>query len=173
MKSVLRILNPEADRNTSRNHSEIDQHPVICNFVSILLLPWSSRVVPKCKNGPPRCSRDAKMTPQGAPEMPKWLPECQKGGCAKVAPKTIPNHRNNAGKVPLEARSVQNLEKLARTTPKRRRKGTEKALWPRRVAKKVVKRSPKSLKIGLLEFSCSRFNFDILFIEFGSHLCQK
>ena len=53
---------------------------MICNFVSILLLPWSSRVVPKCPNGLSRCSRDAKMATQGAPEVPKWLPECQKGG---------------------------------------------------------------------------------------------
>ena len=63
----------------SRNHSNIDENPVICNFVSSLLLPWSSRVVPKCQIGPPRCSRDAKMAPQGAPEVPKRLPECQKG----------------------------------------------------------------------------------------------
>ena len=31
---------------------------------------------------PPRCSRGAKMAPEGAPEVPKWLPECQKGGMA-------------------------------------------------------------------------------------------
>ena len=47
-------------------------------FLSILLLQWSSRVGPRCENGVPMCSRGAKMGPQAAPEMTKWLPECQK-----------------------------------------------------------------------------------------------
>ena len=45
-------------RNRSRTHSKIDKNPVICNFVSILLLPWSSRVAPRCQDPPrmrPRC----------------------------------------------------------------------------------------------------------------------
>ena len=44
-------------------------------LASILLLPWSSRVVPRCQNSFPMCSRDAKMESQGVPEMLKWLPQ--------------------------------------------------------------------------------------------------
>ena len=43
---------------------EMDQNPVICNFVSILLLPWFARVVPRSQHGVRRCSRDAKMAPR-------------------------------------------------------------------------------------------------------------
>ena len=35
----------------------------------------------------------------------------------KMAHKTTPNHRNDAGRVPLEARGVQKLKKQARTAP--------------------------------------------------------
>ena len=36
---------------------------------------------------------------------------------AKVVPKTKPNHRNDAGTVPFEARGVHKLKKQARTPP--------------------------------------------------------
>ena len=36
---------------------------------------------------------------------------------AKVVPKTKPNHRNDAGTVPFEARGVHKLKKQARTAP--------------------------------------------------------
>ena len=65
------------------------------SFVSLLLLPWSSRVVPRCQNGLPRCSRDAKMAPRMskrmAPRMskrmhqgsPMAIPRSQKGPAAE------------------------------------------------------------------------------------------
>ena len=37
--------------------------------------------------------------------------------CATVVPKTKPNHRNDAGTVPFEARGVHKLKKQARTPP--------------------------------------------------------
>ena len=48
----------------SQKQSKIDENPVPDHLASILLLPWSSRVVPKCQDGPPGCSQDAKTVPQ-------------------------------------------------------------------------------------------------------------
>ena len=39
--------------------------------------------------------------------------------------------------------------------------------------KECQKTSPKSLKIELLGFLCSRSNFDIFFIEFGSNFTRN
>ena len=89
---------PKTSINKSRSHSQINKHPVTGNFVSILLLPWSSRVVrgdkmasqgasgppkwppkvlPRCQNGLSRCSRDAKMESQNAkkkaPRSPNYI----------------------------------------------------------------------------------------------------
>ena len=50
-----------------RNHSKINKNPVPDHLVSILLLPWSSSVVPRRQNGP-----------QGAPQVPKWSPRVPK-----------------------------------------------------------------------------------------------
>ena len=75
------------------------------HLVSILLLPWSSRVVPRCQSGPPGCSRGAKMVPR----MPKWrhqapqmaTPRSQKGLTAEgVALKTIPNNSQEMFMIP-------------------------------------------------------------------------
>ena len=75
INDFVRNSNPKNVINKSRYHSKINQHIVICSFVSILLLPWSSRVVPevpkwrpkvlrKCQNGPQSSSRVAKMAPR-------------------------------------------------------------------------------------------------------------
>ena len=74
---------------------------------------------------------------------------------------------------PLRLEVCKDVKKQARTAPKLRRKGAKKELWPQSEAKGCQNRSPKSLKIELLGLSCSRSNFDVFFIEFGSHLCQK
>ena len=79
IQRFLKHFGPE-NRHKTINQPKIDKNHVISNFVSILLLPCSSRVVPRCENGLPMCSRDAKMGPHGGSEVPKWLPECQKGG---------------------------------------------------------------------------------------------
>ena len=55
--------------------------------------------------------------------------------CAKVVPKTTPNHRNDAGTISLEARGVQRLKKQTRTAPERRRNGAKKMPWPQRTTK--------------------------------------
>ena len=47
-----------------QNHPKIDENPAPDHFVSILLLSWSSKVVPRCQNGPPGCSRSVKMLAQ-------------------------------------------------------------------------------------------------------------
>ena len=49
----------------SKNRSKIDGNLVPDHLMSILLLPWSSRVVPRCQNGPPGCSQGAKLVSQG------------------------------------------------------------------------------------------------------------
>ena len=77
-------------------NSKIDKNSVPGNFVSILLLPWSSRMVPRCQTGLvlprhqndyPRRSRGAKMVSQGAPGMQKWNPKMPKR--APSSPKGI------------------------------------------------------------------------------------
>ena len=50
----------------SQHHPGIDGKPVPDHFASILLIVWSSRVVPRCQNGPLGCSRVANMVLQGA-----------------------------------------------------------------------------------------------------------
>ena len=75
---------PKTDRNRSRNHSKIDLNPVTGNFLSILLLPWSSRVGPRCQNCIPRCFRATKITTQGAHEVLKRFPKGLLG--AKMVP---------------------------------------------------------------------------------------
>ena len=77
-----------------------------------------------------------------------------------MTPTTRPHHRNGAGAVPFETRGVRRLKKHARTGPKRCRNGAGKKLWPQHAAKKVAKRSPKSLNIQLFGFLCSRFSFE-------------
>ena len=72
---------------------------------------------------------------------------------------------------PLRLEVSKGVKKQARTAPKHRRKGAKKELWPQSVAKRVPKR--ESLKIELLGFLCSQSNFDVFFIQFGSHLFQK
>ena len=49
-----------------RKSTKNDENPILDHLVSIPLLPWSSRVVPGCQNGPEDCSRGAKMVSQGA-----------------------------------------------------------------------------------------------------------
>ena len=54
----------KAPINRFQNHPKIDENPAPDHFVSILLLSWSSKVVPRCQNGPPVCSRSVKMLAQ-------------------------------------------------------------------------------------------------------------
>ena len=64
IKRILTYFEPlKLIQNKPRHHSQINKNPVICNLVSILLLPWSSRVVRRCQNGS-GCSRGAKMIPR-------------------------------------------------------------------------------------------------------------
>ena len=49
----------------SQNQFKINENHAPDHLVSILLFPWSSRVVPGCQNGPPGCPRGAKMVPRG------------------------------------------------------------------------------------------------------------
>ena len=98
-KTILNTFwTPKTDINRSRNHSKIDKNPVICNFVSILLLPWSSRVVPRCENGLPMCSRDAKMVPMVVPRCKNGFPRCSRGakmGSRNVKKKAAPSLLNS------------------------------------------------------------------------------
>ena len=51
----------KAPINRFQNHPKIDENPAPDHSVSILLLSWAPKVVPRCQNGPPGCSRGAKM----------------------------------------------------------------------------------------------------------------
>ena len=64
-----------------------------------------------------------------------------------MAPKTTPNHRIEAGRVPVEARSVHRPKKQAKTAPQVGQKDAKEEPWPHRVAKRVPKRNPNSLKM--------------------------
>ena len=66
--------------------------------------------------------------------------------CANIAPTTKPSHRNDAGRVPMEARGVQRLKKRARTAPQGSQQGANDEPWPHRVAKREPKRKPNSFK---------------------------
>ena len=74
---------------------------------------------------------------------------------------------------PLRLEVCKDVKKQARTAPNLAervpRRSYDRKVWP----KGCQNRSPKSFKIELLGFLCSRPNFDVFFIEFGSHLCQK
>ena len=54
----------------SQNHHHIESNPVNYNHNSILLPPWSSKVVPRCQNNSPGCSRGAKMVPEMKASLP-------------------------------------------------------------------------------------------------------
>ena len=47
---------------------------------------------------------------------------------------------------PLRLEVCKDVQKQARTAPKRRRKGAKKELWPQRVAKRVPKKAPEVIK---------------------------
>ena len=63
----------------------------------------------------------------------------------KVVPKTLPNHRNDAGTVPLEARSMQRLKKQARTAPEGR-KGCQKGAMAAQGSQKGAKKKTEFTK---------------------------
>ena len=97
----LSIVNPKTDTNKSQNHSKIDQNPVIYHLDSILLLQWSSGVVPRYQNGHPRCSRGAKMgspnfeneAPRGT-KAPNWQTREAKRGWREREDQLLNAHYN-------------------------------------------------------------------------------
>ena len=83
-ENVKNDLETSLNKNESQNHFKIDENPVPDHLVSMLLLPWSSRGVPRCQNGRPGCSRGIKMVSKwkhGAPQM--TTPRSQKGPAAE------------------------------------------------------------------------------------------
>ena len=60
--------------------------------------------------------KDAQKEPNNLQELSAFSPKVLLR-MRKVTPKTKTNHRNDAGRVPLEARGVQMLKKQARTAP--------------------------------------------------------
>ena len=62
----LEVTKTNIDR--FQNHPKIDESHAPDHLMSILLLPWSSRVPPSCQNNLQGCSRDAKMSPT----ISKW-----------------------------------------------------------------------------------------------------
>ena len=65
----------KAPINRFQNHPKIDENPAPDHFVSILLFPWSPKVVPRCQNRPPGCPKVLKhgciIASQGVSEVPK------------------------------------------------------------------------------------------------------
>ena len=60
--------------------------------------------------------KDARKEPNDLQELCAFSAKVHRK-CAKVVPKTKPNHRNDAGTVPFEARGLHKLKKQARTAP--------------------------------------------------------
>ena len=60
--------------------------------------------------------KDARKEPNDLQELYAFYAKVLQK-CAKVVPKTKPNHRNDAGTVPFEARGLHKLKKQARTAP--------------------------------------------------------
>ena len=74
----------KANTHKSRNHPKIKENPANYHLESILLLPWSPRVVPRCQHGPsPGCSPVVKMVSQNvkmeAPSPPNGNHEKPEG----------------------------------------------------------------------------------------------
>ena len=49
----------------SQKHPKINENPVPDSLESILLLPWSSKVLPRCQNGFPGCQNGGTKPPNG------------------------------------------------------------------------------------------------------------
>ena len=64
--------------------------------------------------------------------------------CAKAVPKTRPNHRNDAGTVPLEARGVQRREKAGQNSPKTSPKGCQEGALAAKCGQKAAKKGARS-----------------------------
>ena len=64
-----------------------------------------------------------------------------------MAPKTTPNHRIEAGKVPVEARGIQRPKKQLKTAPQVSQKDAKEEPWPHRESKRVPKRNSNLLKM--------------------------
>ena len=60
--------------------------------------------------------KDARKEPNDLQELCAFSAKVHRK-CAKVVPKTKPNHQNDAGTVPFEARGVHQLKKQDRTPP--------------------------------------------------------
>ena len=77
----------KANIHRSQNHIKIKSNPVNYHLESILLLPRSPRVVLRCENRVPGCSRGVKSVPQivrmEAPSSLNGHPRNQKGPAAK------------------------------------------------------------------------------------------
>ena len=61
-----------------------------------------------------------------------------------MAPKTTPNHRIEAGRVPVEARGVQRPKKQATMAPKVCQKDAKEDHWPHTVNKRIPKKGQES-----------------------------
>ena len=49
----------------SPNHFKINENPVPDHPETIQLLPWCSKALPRCRNGPPGCKIEAPSRPNG------------------------------------------------------------------------------------------------------------
>ena len=105
---ISRFLNSKTNIHKSPNHPQIESNPVNYHLES-MLLPWSSRVAPRCKNGFPGCAQGAKMVPQNvkmeAPSPLNGNPRSQKGPAAEgVALKIKISEMLRDGSPPFSAR---------------------------------------------------------------------
>ena len=97
--------------------------------------PWPPHPPP----GPPQATTQAGRPGPRAPTTPP------KG--TRKPPEIPRKTRIEAGRVPVEARGVQRPKKQAKTAPQVGQKDAKEEPWPHRVAKRVPKRSPISLKM--------------------------
>ena len=56
---------PKTFKILSQNHIKINENPVPDPLETSMLLPWFSKVLPRCQNGPPGYKN-------GGTKLPKW-----------------------------------------------------------------------------------------------------
>ena len=64
----MEMSSPNAQKSLkikSQNQQKINDDPVLVPLVSILLFPWSSKVLPRCQNSVPWRQNKGTQTPNG------------------------------------------------------------------------------------------------------------
>ena len=97
----------------SQNQLKTKENPVPNHLVSILLLPWSSKVLSRCQIGPPRCNMEAQSLPNSDREKLKGAGGRRRSPSDK---EMLPEASDKHHKSSPESLKFQLLEKLGFAT---------------------------------------------------------